>query len=475
MNKEVVFVGYNDEAAISNSDDGTMTTATACEIMRLSARTAMWKPRRLYSQNFEDLYLYRLFCNIEHGFYIDAGAWDPDVDSVTKIFYENGWRGINLEPLQECYESLLSKRPEDINLCFAVVDEPSIGFVELAVVGDRPSENGLHFLLNSENADASELTSRNSTSRTRRVAATTLREVIERYARPRRTNFLKLDIEGAEYNAILGLSLATLDEELKPEVILLEATLPVSRLAAPHRSSCRQHLEGNGYTFLYFDGLNDYYCRDHLHSSFIHLMLPPNIFDVVPLGSSLIFNNLDSLATKDASINSLQVQMADEFETSEILRKQLAALEERIPKLVMEVEENQQALALEKVTAKLSREEMEKIYISINEDKDKVDQALISAGEQRDLFRSQLHRVQEELEAYSHLVTELQNRINQNSNHQKILTNLIHRMNRLLALSLRKDVKRFKQLSLSTIDEEKPVYSPRTSIKIEKPILSDNQ
>jgi chromosome segregation ATPase len=167
--------------------------------------------------------------------------------------------------------------------------------------------------------------------------------------------------------------------------------------------------------------------------------------------------------------------MADEFETSEILRKQLAALEERIPKLVMEVEENQQALALEKVTAKLSREEMEKIYISINEDKDKVDQALISAGEQRDLFRSQLHRVQEELEAYSHLVTELQNRINQNSNHQKILTNLIHRMNRLLALSLRKDVKPFKQLSLSTIAEEKPVYSPRTSTKIEKPILSDKQ
>lgn len=475
MNNEDDIPGYNDQTAMSNSDDGKRATATACEIMKLSARTAMWKPRRLYSQNFEDLYLYRLFSNIEHGFYIDAGAWDADIDSVTKIFYESGWRGINLEPLQECYESLLGKRPEDINLCFAVVDEPSAGFVELAVLGDRPSENGLHFLLDTANADTSDLTPRHSPYRTRRVAATTLREVIERYARPRRINFLKLDIEGAEYNAILGLSLATLDEELKPEVILLEATLPVSRLTAPHRSSCRQHLEGNGYTFLYFDGLNDYYCRDHLHSGFAPLMLPPNIFDAVSLGSSLIFNKLDSLVAKDANINLLQVQIADEFETNENLRKQLAVLEDRIAKLVMEAEENQQALALEKVTAKLSREEMEKIYIAMNEEKDKVDQALNSAGEQRDLFRSQLHRVQEELEAYSHLVAELQTRINQNRTEKKILMNLIHRMNQILALSMSKNVKPFKQSYLSTIAAEKRVFAPRTSINTEKTILGDKQ
>jgi len=407
----------------------------------------MWKPRRLYSQNFEDLYLYRLFCNIERGFYIDAGAWSPDIDSVTKIFYENGWSGINLEPLQECFETLQSKRPDDINLCFAVVDEPSVGFVDLAVLGDCPSENGLHHLLDTATADDTRTTSRHNTSRARRVAATTLREVIERYARPRHINFLKLDIEGAEYKAIKGLSLATLDDELKPEVILLEATLPVSRLAAPHRSSCRQHLEANGYTFLYFDGLNDYYCRSHLHSSLIQLMLPPNIFDVVPVGSSLIFNKLDSSVAKDASIDSLQSQLADQLEANENLRKELATEGDSIKELMLEAQELQHALDLEKVTSRQNKEEMERLYFSINEEKDKAIQALNHSNEQRDIFQSQLHQVQEELEACSHLVTELQTMVRQSNHHKDHLIRLVNRMGKLLAISIRSNYRLARYIS----------------------------
>jgi hypothetical protein len=57
----------------------------------------LWTPSRYYSQNFEDLYLYRFFSSLDKGFYIDAGAWHPDIDSVTKIFYDQGWRGINID------------------------------------------------------------------------------------------------------------------------------------------------------------------------------------------------------------------------------------------------------------------------------------------------------------------------------------------------------------------------------------------
>lgn len=53
-----------------------------------------------YSQNFEDIILWRALKNIENGFYIDVGANDPVVHSVTKLFYENGWRGINCEPVE---------------------------------------------------------------------------------------------------------------------------------------------------------------------------------------------------------------------------------------------------------------------------------------------------------------------------------------------------------------------------------------
>ena len=37
-----------------------------------------------YSQNLEDVMLWRALKHIENGFYIDVGAGSPTVDSVTK-------------------------------------------------------------------------------------------------------------------------------------------------------------------------------------------------------------------------------------------------------------------------------------------------------------------------------------------------------------------------------------------------------
>ena len=69
-----------------------------------------------YAQNLEDILLNRVFDNRSHGFYIDIGANDPIEDSVTKLFYERGWHGINVEPLPSVFEVLSADRPRDINL-----------------------------------------------------------------------------------------------------------------------------------------------------------------------------------------------------------------------------------------------------------------------------------------------------------------------------------------------------------------------
>ena len=52
-----------------------------------------------------------LFCGARcatwsEGFYVDVGAADPEVDSVTHAFYERGWSGINIEPLDEYFVKL---------------------------------------------------------------------------------------------------------------------------------------------------------------------------------------------------------------------------------------------------------------------------------------------------------------------------------------------------------------------------------
>ena len=40
-----------------------------------------------FSEYFEDLILFTIVSDIKNGFYIDVGAYDPNIVSVTKAFY----------------------------------------------------------------------------------------------------------------------------------------------------------------------------------------------------------------------------------------------------------------------------------------------------------------------------------------------------------------------------------------------------
>ena len=45
----------------------------------------------------EDRILRYLFKKRKNGFYIDVGAFHPMISSNTFIFYENNWKGINID------------------------------------------------------------------------------------------------------------------------------------------------------------------------------------------------------------------------------------------------------------------------------------------------------------------------------------------------------------------------------------------
>ena len=82
-----------------------------------------------YSLDFEDLILFAMLHEIRDGFYIDVGANDPSINSVTKIFYARGWSGINIEPLRSRCKLLEEFRPRDINLCVGIGSEPGEMFL----------------------------------------------------------------------------------------------------------------------------------------------------------------------------------------------------------------------------------------------------------------------------------------------------------------------------------------------------------
>ena len=79
-----------------------------------------------YAQNFEDVMLWRALGHIENGFYIDLGAQDPLIDSVSMAFHEHGWRGIHVEPTPHYAELLRQQRPGDTVIQAAVGNGPAV-------------------------------------------------------------------------------------------------------------------------------------------------------------------------------------------------------------------------------------------------------------------------------------------------------------------------------------------------------------
>src|SRR5438270_228594 len=90
-----------------------------------------------YAQNREDVVLARAF-DRHTGFYVDVGAGSPVIHSVTNHFYERGWRGINIEPLELWQRQLAKARPRDINLPVGLSDES--GVLEFFDVSAEASE-----------------------------------------------------------------------------------------------------------------------------------------------------------------------------------------------------------------------------------------------------------------------------------------------------------------------------------------------
>ena len=97
-----------------------------------------------YAQNFEDVMLWRALKHIKNGFYIDVGANDPDGDSVTKAFYEQGWCGINIEPVSQWFEKIQQNRTRDINLNIAAgAQEGELILYEIPDTGLSTLEKGI--------------------------------------------------------------------------------------------------------------------------------------------------------------------------------------------------------------------------------------------------------------------------------------------------------------------------------------------
>jgi FkbM family methyltransferase len=217
-----------------------------------------------YAQNFEDVMLWRALKHVDRGFYIDVGANDPDHDTVTKAFYELGWRGINVEPVPQWFERLETARPRDINLQLALGAEPgAITLYEIPDTGLSTAEKKF-----AERHEAE----RGYQSRELRVKMDTLTRVCEKFHLAP-IHFLKVDVEGAEKAVFQGTDFV----KIRPWIIVVEATLPNSQEES--YSDWEPLLLNAGYEYAYFDGLNRYYVAGEHEDLKAAFKAPPNVFD----------------------------------------------------------------------------------------------------------------------------------------------------------------------------------------------------
>lgn len=186
-----------------------------------------------YAQNAEDVVLARALHPDEHpGFWIDVGAGDPLVSSVTAAFAERGWRGINIESRPDEYERLCKARPNDVNLQVALGAEP------------EPID----------------------------VPITTLADVVAEHA-PEVVDFLKIDVEGFERSVLEGADWST----FRPRIVVIEATETNSSRSS--HEEWEPILLEHGYRFAMFDGLNRFYVSAEERELLDVVRRPANVHD----------------------------------------------------------------------------------------------------------------------------------------------------------------------------------------------------
>lgn len=77
-----------------------------------------------YSQEGEDIALYRILGGRKRGVYVDVGAHHPFRFSNTYKFYRQGWSGVNIDAMPGSMDAFRRYRGRDINIEVPISKEP---------------------------------------------------------------------------------------------------------------------------------------------------------------------------------------------------------------------------------------------------------------------------------------------------------------------------------------------------------------
>lgn len=205
------------------------------------------RPLVSYAQNREDLFLWALLAQRTPGVYVDVGCNHERLHSVTRLFYERGWTGVNIDANPKM-EAEFGVRRRDVFVVAGVGE--SAGQLTFR---EYPLHDGLSTFDDDIKAIHEPsgypyidhvIEVRTLTSILDEVGVTTI-------------DFLKIDVEGLEGSVLRGLDLG----RYRPSVVVVEAS---------RAEQCSEVLLPERYRVEFFDGLNTYYVDGDVDDVSIH-------------------------------------------------------------------------------------------------------------------------------------------------------------------------------------------------------------
>ena len=228
-------------------------------------------PFRSHAQSLEDVSLWRALRDVRAGRYLDIGAYDPWLDSVSAGFAARGWSGLSVDPLPGLEARYARERPDTEFMGVAVSE--SAGPLTLS----RVAGTGRSFV------------GHGGTDRVA-VRAVTLADLLEHMGEPA-PHWLKIDVEGHEAAVLRGWGA----HSARPWVVCVEHEGDEAPL-------WESELLGRGYGFARADGLNRFYLHQSQGHRMEALQTPPRHSD------GFLITEHSGLSELPAELNSLRVE-----------------------------------------------------------------------------------------------------------------------------------------------------------------------
>ena len=193
---------------------------------------------KFYSQQYEDVVLFKKYLNYRNGYFIELGAMDGVRYSNTKFFEDHlNWTGILLEPEKSQFLQLKQNRSNCITLDYAISE------IDGEVLFNGRPNDACGGIIETIIHNKNEL----KDSENYFVKSKPFYKIFEEIGKPKQVDLFVVDVEGGEL-AILK----TFDWSIPVYIVVIETAEQNST-----NQDCRKILANNGFEFDMVLGCNE--------------------------------------------------------------------------------------------------------------------------------------------------------------------------------------------------------------------------